>query len=205
MENWLQSNRWMQVLLILLIGFFLASCGFQVPQVQVLQANYAFLQGDYLQSTIGYIPLLNDPTYFPFVAYNLGNVYYALGEFGPALELWRHAEDSPNLELLFRTKFNQGVLFFEQRNFDQARRAFIQALELNPSSVEAKINLELSLERLDLTVQSQPPRITTQRDDSAQIENDPQTLRIFDYLRRKEGQLWTPAQLNEDSEVILDW
>lgn len=194
-----------KILGILLVSLLFLSCGFTVPQIQVLQANYSFLQGDFLLSTIGYIPLLNDPAHFPFVAYNLGNVYYALGEFGPALELWRQAEDSLNMDLLFRTRFNQGVLYYEQRNFDQARRAFIQALELNPSSVESKINLELSLERQDLSIQNQQPRIANQRDESSQGENDPQTLRIYDYLRRKEGQLWTPVPFNENPDLILDW
>jgi len=111
--------------LSLVLGVFLFSgCSANSTHLQVLYANYSFQQGNYLDSTVRYLNSLDDPQFREFVAYNLGNVYFALGEFSPALNLWIEGEKSQNLDLLFRIAFNKGVLFYEQQEFGPARESF---------------------------------------------------------------------------------
>ena len=191
---------------------FLGSCSADSRHLLVLQSNYSFSQGDYLAATVGYLNSLDDPQFPDHVSYNLANVYHSLGEFPAALSLWQEAEQTQDLDLIFRINFNQGVLYYEQGQFAEAEQAFISALLLNPNSVDAKINLELTLEKVSASVPNSGRRTqpADQNQDQGSNQNpqgsdSPQALRIFDYLRRKEGQQWVPPTDTAPVPEALDW
>ncbi|NCN04301.1 MAG: tetratricopeptide repeat protein [Spirochaetales bacterium] len=194
---------WVPIVLVLGVLLF-SGCSANSTHLQVLYANYSFQQGNYLDATVRYLNSLDDPQFHEFVVYNLGNVYFALGEFSPALNLWVEGENSQNLELLYRTAFNKGVLFYEQQEFSRARESFITALLLDPGSLEAKINLELSLDKLESGRQTPVPR-TDPSNRPTENTPDSQSLRVFDYLRRKEGQQWTPTPQSPQETESPDW
>lgn len=181
----------------------LSACSSDSRHLLVLQANYAFSQGSYLDATVGYLNSLDVPQSREHVAYNLANVYHSLGEFPAALSLWDEAMGTQDLELLFRIHFNRGVLFYEQGQFAEAERAFVSALLIEPNSVDAKINLELALEKRSSPIPSPGRRTAGQEEGGGQ--DSPQALRIFDYLRRKEGQQWTPPMDSGPEPDVLDW
>lgn len=186
----------------------LTSCSGGWNHLQVLQSNYDFSQGDYLGATVGYLNSLSDTEFHNYVAYNLANVYHALGEFPAALSLWEEAEATNSVDLLFRIHFNKAVLFYEQGEYLAARESFIRALLLEPSNVDAKINLELTLKKLETGLSAQTRRSPGSDTGSSVPETSTsETLRIFDYLRRKEAQQWASRSQNSGDPQVQprDW
>ena len=72
-----------------------------------------------------------------------------LGETDEAMELFtsitEKAENIPD-EVLYAAFYNAGVLAHRNSDFEEAQDFFKKALQINSSRLEAKINLELSMQ-----------------------------------------------------------
>lgn len=191
------------LLLTLVILPFLAGCAPLHSHLEVLQGNYFFSRGDYQESIVSYLTLLEEPEVGEYVSYNLGNVYQALGEGNAALRMWEEAERSEDASLLFRVSFNRGVFYFERGEYAEAFDAFKEALRLNDSSLSAKINLELTLLRLNAEEQLTPQSGEQQGGEAQEIGSE--ALRVLEFVRRKEQQRWEANRETETSEFRRDW
>lgn len=181
----------------------LVSCGGSSPHLAVLQGNYAFGRGDYQTATVHYLTANAREDHEPWIDYNLGNVYYALGELDAALEQWEvAAADAPD-EILFGVHFNRGVLYYELAHYESAYREFRDALEIDGSSVEAKINLELSLQKSGGVEGGPSARGTISGSESEEV--GAQAARVLQYIRRKERQRWSGDDDTIEQPSSNDW
>ena len=142
------------------------------------------------------------------IAYNLGNVYHYLGEAEAAIDRWGVAEESGVPDLQFGAAFNRGVYFLEQGRYHEALSQFRFALIIDPSSIDAKRNCEIAIERLearegiDRDVEGEQsassPSVGTDRPEST-------ATRMLDYVRRKEEQQWRANAEQRPEPEERDW
>ena len=183
----------------------LGSCGFGEPHVSVLQGNYAYGQGRFQRATVEYLEALSTDQHLPWILYNLGNSYHSLGENEAALEMWNAALSSQDPELMYRAGFNRGVLFYEQGRFDEAYNEFRYALVINPSSIAAKVNLELTVQKLRAGTAAESGRPAA-GNGGGDGEPSAETLRVLNYIRRKEVNRWrSQDQRPDDDETYRNW
>jgi len=184
---------------IVLVG----ACGAGDPYVSVIEGNYAFGQGRYQDATVRYLQALSRGSYSDWISYDLGNVYHSLGESDAALQMWKRASHSADSSLRFGVAFNQGVQFYELGDYPEAYASFRRALEFDSSNINAKINLELTLQKLQPTAESPstqqpvPPK-------TPEITNQ-DSQRVLDYVRRKEAQEWAPGKTKPPQPAANDW
>ena len=175
----------------------LASCG--RADLLVLRGNWSHANGEYSRATVAYLAALEAAAAAaPYVQYDLGNVYAALGEPAAARDTLTRALDGQGNELLFRARFNLGALEYEQGRFEEAARSFAEALRHRPSDIDAKVNLELALHK----VQSPTPRESAP---AAERTLDRRTTEILDIARRKEAAAWKAAPAQGAAERRDDW
>ncbi len=185
--------------LIAVVSLFLVSCSPKNVIVPVLKGNYAYQRGEYQEAIVNYLSALSSERYQEWIRYNLGNVYRALGEGEAALEMWGMAETTQNPQVLFLVHFNRGTLYFELGNYRGAYEEFKQALELDHTSIDAKVNLEMSLEKIQAGKSEAVAPVKTQEDSKQAIQDNLQ--RILEYVRNKEGDHWASSRENpEDSQ-----
>ena len=184
-----------------LLLFLLSSCREASPSVDVLRGNFSYGRGQYQKSILHYLGAEDAAEAGrDVVYYDLANVYFALGEGDAALRAWSVAEETTdNTDLLFRIAFNRGVLHYQRGHYDEAYRAFRQALLIRPTDLDAKINLEESLSRVRATV---PTDSDTESVGGG--EGDADRQRLLDYVRRKEADAWTSMEDPGDSGS-RDW
>ena len=186
----------------------LSGCTPSRPVVPVLRGNFAYARGDYQAALVHYLSSTSGTT-DPWVLFNTANVYYALGELDAALATWDEARlatvDSASSSLLVHAaSFNRGVLLYERGQFGLAYDEFRYALELVPGSLSAKINLELALDRSRAADPSPGPGATEEPGDATDPD-DTSTLRILEYVRRKEANQWTPNRDDIITDTSRDW
>lgn len=194
-------------LLVPLSALALASCGFGEPHVSVLQGNYASGQGRFQRATVEYLEALEAGQHTPWILYNLGNSYHSLGENEAALEMWNAALASQDPELMYRAGFNRGVLFYEQGRFQEAYSEFRYALVINSSSIAAKVNLELTVQKLQAGAAAEGGRPAATGEGGETTSGDPsaETLRVLNYIRRKEANRWRSQDQPSEDENYRDW
>ncbi len=183
---------------VLLSIVLLGSCSLLEPGLSVLQGNYAFQQGDYQKALLHFLDQQDQDGHKERIEYNIADVYYALGEGDSALEQWTKTGQTTDEDVLFASRFNSGVVLYQNGRFAEAYKAFRAALELKSTSLEAKKNLELALERMENEARSSDTRGT-----AASPEASEDVRRIMQYIKRKEGSQWSQQADSEPADQ--DW
>ena len=168
----------------------LTSCSKLASFLHVAEGARAYAGGDYQQANIAYIEAGRSNDYEEWIAYDLGTVYYALGEVDAAESEWQIAENTHDEDLSYRAHFNYGVLLYERGSYSRAYEKFRNALEINPTGVEAKINLELTIEKMEVNDGNSAPTGTSQAAGESSGEID----RIMNYLKKMEGEVWESTE-----------
>ena len=195
MERGVLRIRKLLVVLPLILLF--ASCTAARVYVGVVLARNDYSQGDYQAANRRLIGVGDLGAFGPWIAYNLGTVYYALGEPSAAADIWSTTSALESTNLAFHLEYNRGVLEYEIGEFGEAYRHFRAALELDPTSVEAKVNLEFAIEKLS----EEKPQEEPEPSGAAGEEVD----RILQYLERIESDFWESTERLEGRKEARDW
>ncbi|MEE8441375.1 MAG: tetratricopeptide repeat protein [Spirochaetia bacterium] len=206
--------------IILLAVLVIGACGGYGSIIEVLRGNLAYGRGDYQTALVHYMVAVEDAPSDAWTRFNIGNVYYALGEHDAALEIWHDArravEDDDEagvseLPLIYAASYNRGVLLYQQGQYAAAYDELRYALSVNSRSPAAKANLELALNKLQ-AANSAAANAGTTGGVSAKPPDGPsddgpgeQTLRILEYVRRKETQQWFANREIESQDQPQDW
>ncbi|MDR3200621.1 MAG: tetratricopeptide repeat protein [Spirochaetales bacterium] len=171
-----------------LVLLSVSGCGIRNVYVDVIQGNYYYGRGQYQEAIVAYMRALESEKHTEWIQYNLGNAYHSLGESAAALAVWSAAGVTQDPALQFHIAYNTGSLYYEMGKYREAYEEFRQALRLEPAAVDAKINLELSLRKMN-SGGGNPPQ---GRGAAEPAGEDP--ARILDYVKRKEGTKWTASE-----------
>ena len=191
-------KRIVQPFCLAVVSLFFLSCGLLEPGSSVLRGNYLYQQGRYQNALLLFLQGEETGKYDSRIRYNIGNVYYALGEGPAALEIWNGIDETRDPVVAFNTIFNRGVIFYQTSRYLEAYTAFRTALEMNPGNLDAKRNLELTIDRMEVEARS-----SESRSDSSVPEAGDDARRILQYIRRKEGNVWK----NDSAPFsdVMDW
>jgi tetratricopeptide (TPR) repeat protein len=168
--------------------------------------NQNFIKGEFQSANIHYLKTLaaKEGKFDQWIRYNLGNVYFALGEREGAVEQWLQASGSESTTLKFSTLFNTGIYYYEEGRYGEAYSSFKEALEIDPSQIDAKRNLELALEKME-SQENTPEKETVSRQER-RLPNKDYAERVLEYVKRKEEQQWFSVEDEKAGEqTVNDW
>lgn len=183
MEGYVLKNRIVPAVLILLSFFLFTSCDEAAAAYRVAQGNYSYARGAYQKANLNYFMAEEKKAEPEIIAFNLGTVFYALGEVDSARELWGGVDPGEDRELAFRLIYNRGILQYREGAYHEAYDNFKKALQLNPASVEAKINLEHSFAKMNARESGTPEAVPGVPSVSAGSE---EVQRVLEFIRRNE-------------------
>lgn len=188
-------------LMLLFIFPALLGCREVGMSYRVALGNYAYARGEYQDANYHFYSVW-EATENPVVGYNLGTVFYALGEMASANEIWEKIPSEGQREYQYRLTFNKGVLAYRAGEYRSAYENFKKALSLSPGSIKAKVNLEHTLSRMNSQVDSGggvSPAQEVVRSSDGEIQ------RILEYFRRNESIRPPDRELSTQSEGGRDW
>ena len=206
----------LRVAIALAAVWVLSGCSSGNPMVSVVRGNLAYGRGDYQGALVHYLSTSQQNSNRGWLLFNTGNVYYALGEQEAALTAWEDARNAlvdPDAEaagggstnlLIHAASYNRGVLFYQRGEYRDAYDEFRYALSVNSQSLSAKANLELSLQKIRSAEQAQEIGGGAAREET-EGEMGATTIRILEYVRRKEAQKWFANREADDSPDARDW
>ncbi|MCL2093934.1 MAG: tetratricopeptide repeat protein [Treponema sp.] len=188
----------------LFMMIFFGSCTRTQGILLIMEGNFYNSRGFYTEAISSYLRALEHDA--PYAEYGLASVFFSLEEGEAALDRYLAAERAlsglpieDHEELLYRIRYNTGIIYFEQGDYDRAAQAFREALTINSSRLEAKRNLELSL----ITIAMEESHMTASPDGRAEggpggaAEN---SSVIFEYLREREQQQWRSREWTGESD-----
>ena len=129
-----------------------------------------YQRGEYDQALQLYRDALLDRPDAPELHFNVGDALFKRGEYDQALREFERVFSAEEQKIQAQAHYNMGNSFFQQQAFEQAVAAYKQALELDAADEDAKVNLELALEKL----QEQQQQQEQQEDDSEEQDQEQQ-------------------------------
>ncbi|HOV62556.1 MAG TPA: tetratricopeptide repeat protein [Spirochaetia bacterium] len=187
--------------LFVLLGF--CSCGDISSYRRVIAGNYHYAFGNYEDANMAYLQVAGQKEYEDVLQYNLGNVYHAVGEAAAARSAYESALTTENPELRYKVLYNYGILRYEMGDYSGAYSLFRQALELEPASMDAKVNLESTFLKMN---PEQPARgASTPKAEGQRKRDETDAARILDYIQRKEEMRWLSTEKITPDEEVENW
>ncbi len=174
----------------------------------ILESTFRWYRKEYREAVAGFMnvtetaELRHDETLKQYGLYGLAATYLMQGELDAALARLSELSDSAPDFIRFSAAYNAGVIAHRQGKYEQAAQAFRQALLIDSTNMNAKINLELSLRQeesssssgaVEMTPVSEQPR------DSA-LENT-----IFSLIRENDQNRWKNQQSTDVSDSASDY
>jgi len=120
----------------------------QSPTGLIEKGNEAYAAKNFTEAKQDYeAAIKQDATkQFPQAHFNLGNVYFHLGNFQSAIEEYQaFIASSTENNLQSQAYYNTGTCYLAQKNYMESIDAFKKALQLNPKNEDARYNLSYAL------------------------------------------------------------
>ncbi len=137
--------------------------------------------------TAGDAAALKDTTLREYAVFGLASTYLAQEEYESALGRLSELEDSESTAIRAGVWYQAGIISYRKGQFDQAASFFRKSLENDPSSFDAKINLELSRRSLEEKQASRSGGASGIRDEKTPGQ---ESDTIFNLVRKKEQDRW---------------
>ncbi len=119
------------------------------------EGNALFEKGEYEAALRRYLEAQQDARNRPALHFNAGDALYKQGKYAEAMQEMARAAEGKHPHLSAAAYYNLGNALFQQEKFGEAVGAYKKSLELKSDDIDAKINLELALEKLEQDRQDQ--------------------------------------------------
>ncbi|MCF0241361.1 MAG: VWA domain-containing protein [Treponema sp.] len=176
---------------------------------RVLKGTAYYHQSEYEKATAEFLntydlaTLSENREIIDYSLYNISSVYIMQNETESALnKLIMISEDAPP-QVKYASFFNAGVVYFQNGNKEKAAYYFRKALETDSSKVEAKINLELSLSKNDISAKEQESQMKPSTDEENDAYDMEQTL--FNRIKENDKGQWKNSETSKETDLSSDY
>lgn len=137
-----------------------------------------------------------------YAIYNLATTYLMQSENEAALERYNQLVNSESKEILYSSYYNTGIIAYKKGDYESAIKYFRNALKVDGTKVNAKINLEISLSKAEKNSKSKENSLSkvSESNDNSSPENA-----VFQRIRENEKKQWKNSETSEISSSNVDY
>ncbi|MCR4953271.1 MAG: VWA domain-containing protein [Treponema sp.] len=195
------------MMILLVIPFFI--CGCSKKNKDVLMGTYAYTQQQYQHSISLFMQALEDSKAeenqkaIDFCLYDIGTAYLKLEEDSAALEKFsKISEDAPN-NLKYRAYYNAGIIAHQNSDYEKAADFFRKALQADNSKIDAKINLELSIQQQEVNVKNNQNQSTPASEEKSR--NSDLEKAVFERIKENDRRQWKSSESSQEKNLSDDF
>ncbi len=137
----------------------------------------------------------------PVVNYNLGSAYHQQGEYDKANETYLNSALSEDSMMQAYSYYNMGNTEFRKGDYQKALDAYKKSLDIDPTDLDAKYNLELTQQRLQEQEQQQCDKNQEKQEDQKEDQEQNQDQQQQDQQdQQKQDQQQDQQDQNQQQE-----
>ncbi|MBP5601288.1 MAG: VWA domain-containing protein [Treponema sp.] len=176
----------------------------------ILKGTFAFAKKQYSQA-VAYFNSANETAHqkeneqaIQYALYDLGTAYSLLGEDEAAMEKYSElAEDAPDT-IRYGAYYNAGIIAHKNEDYEHAIEYFKKALEADSTRVDAKINLELSIQSVEVNVQHNQSNAVPSTEDNTADNHDMEKA-VFERIKENDQKQWKNSESNQSQSLADDY
>lgn len=142
----------------------------------------------------------NNETKPEYEIYALSSTYLMQNEDASAMNNLKKIENTKDEKLSSSVFYQLGIIAFKKQEYKEAASYFKKSLEKEPSKIDAKINYEISIKRMDdeLLQKAKKAKTNSKEDDDAYNA-------IVDIFKNEEREEWNEKKETGTKENIYDY
>ncbi len=200
-----KSNAVMLVLLPLIF----TSCTNRVTGAKtILDSTWSWYQHRYNDSIAGYLRTAcdaqtdGDELLEQYALYDLAVTYLSQNENNAAMERFRQINLRTSAEVGYATSYNCGIIAYRSGDYNSAAYYFKEALRIDGSKLDAKVNLELSLKNAEKEAKAKENAISqvSESNTAGSMERA-----VFERIREYDKKQWKNSENSENSGTASDY
>ena len=105
--------------------------------------------------------------------------------------------------MLYGAYYNAGILAHQNEDYEKAVEYFKKALETDSTRLDAKINLELSIQSIEVNVQHNQSQALPSADDNS--INQELEKAVFERIKENDQKQWKNSEQNQGDALADDY
>lgn len=186
---------------------FFTGCSNQVSQT--LEGVYSFHQKQYRHSIANFKKSSQlaeneeNQIQLDYSLYNLGTAYLSIGEDESAMKKFSQISSDADKNVKYGAFYNAGIIAYKNSQYEDAKKYFRKALEADNSKIDAKINLELSLQMLSGNGKQNETKTIPASDDKTNIPDIEKG--VFERIKENDQKQWKNSESNQSPNLAEDY
>lgn len=174
----------------------------------ILEGSWFWYQKKYNDSVAKYLQTVFDaqndgnPLLEQYAVYDLATTYLVQNENDVALERYRQLENVEDKNIRYAVFYNCGIIANHKGNYEEAAKCFRNALKIDGTKIDAKINLEISLMNAEKEIKSKQ---NVQNQVSESKSSSTMEESIFARIREYDEKQWKNSEKSENSNSSQDY
>ena len=193
--------------LCIFMVFTLTGCS--DSSADILKGTFAFAKKQYSKA-VSYFHTAQenaekqeDSQKLAYTLYDLGTAYSLLGEDQAAMEKFIQIPADAPAAVLYGAYYNAGILAHQNEDYEKAVEYFKKALETDSTRLDAKINLELSIQSIEVNVQHNQSQALPSADDNS--INQELEKAVFERIKENDQKQWKNSEQNQGDALADDY
>ena len=195
----------MKKIIILLLILSFSSCKVISALKYNYIGNYYFSNSKYQKALKNYFEAKKYDFFSDWVSYNIGVIYYEIGEINLSLKAFGEIKNTYDPKLMHLLNFNKGVIYFKLGSYSLARQYFRNALYFDPGDLDSKRNLEIVTSKIKSRIKDFKKEKIKVKDKEIKNEKEATDKKnIFEFVKKKEQDIIF-NQNTKDNYGVKDW
>ena len=201
------SARGITAALCIFIVFTLTGCSDSTTDI--LKGTFAFAKKQYSKAVSHFhsaqenAEKTGEVQQLSYTLYDLGTAYSLLGEDEAAMEKFSQITADAPVSVQYGAYYNAGVLAHKNEDYEHAVEYFKKALEVDSTRVDAKINLELSIQSVEVNVQHNQSQAVPSAEDNS-INQDLEKA-VFERIKENDQKQWKNSEASQSDSLAEDY
>lgn len=177
--------------------------------VEIFKGTFAWHQKQYRSSVSSFKNVAenaaanNDEIVLYYALYDLGTAYSLLGEDEPAMNRFVAIPDTAPDNVRYAAFYNAGIIAHKNEKFQEAQNYFRKALEIDSTKIEAKINMELSMQMAQETARQKESQAIPAQEEKEDLQDMEKA--VFNHIKEKDQKQWKNSESNQQSNLADDY
>ena len=197
--------------MVFCLNIFMIICltGCSDSTADVLQGTFAYAQKQYSRAITFFHSAeqteseKENNALLQYTLYDLGTAYSMIGEDEAAMEkFFLISEDAP-AAIKYGAYYNAGIIAHKNQDYEHAAQYFKKALEADSTHIDAKINLELSIQNIEVNVRHSQSQAVPSVEENQDVQNMEKA--VFERIKENDRKQWKNSESNQTSNLSEDY
>lgn len=191
-----------------LLVFTLTGCSDSTTDI--LKGTFAFAQKQYSSAVAHFNSAKQNAEQkanqevVEYALYDLGTAYSLLGEDDAAMEKYSELTQDAPASIRYGAYYNAGIIAHKNEDYDKAVEYFKKALEVDSTRLDAKINLELSIQSVQVNVQHNQSNAVPSAEDR-NMNNQDLEKAVFERIKENDQKQWKNSESSQSNSLAEDY